>query len=102
MESMIEFESTNYEDLEEEARHRAVEVSVSIVKAICNGLDVGADVIALGFMKNINLDINVNKDKYLEALTLNLSRVEEAEEFELCQRASVWIEKLILEQEYEQ
>ena len=44
---MIEFNSDNLEDLEEEARNRAVEVSVSIVQGVCDGLDKGADVIAL-------------------------------------------------------
>ena len=44
---MIEFNSENLEDLEEEARSRAIEVSVAIVEGICNGLDKGADKIAL-------------------------------------------------------
>jgi uncharacterized membrane protein len=96
---MIEFNSDNLEDLEEEARNRAVEVSVSIVQGVCDGLDKGADVIALGFMKAQNLDINVDKDNYLDALLLNLPRVEQAEEFELCQRAVKWIDKLKSESE---
>lgn len=96
---MIEFNSDNLEDLEEEARNRAVEVSVAIVQGICDGLDKGADVIALGFMKAQNLDINVDKDNYLDALLLNLPRVEHAEEFELCQRAVQWIKRLEIEQE---
>jgi hypothetical protein len=96
---MIEFNSQNMEDLEEEARHRATEISIAIVQGICNGLDQGADVVALGFMKSQNLDINVDKENYLQALTLNLPRVEEAEEFELCQRAVKWINHLNLEQE---
>ena len=91
---MIEFNSQNMEDLEEEAKIRAIEVSLAIVECICNGLDQGADVIALGFMKAQNLDININKPDYLKALELNLPRVEEAEEFELCQRAVQWIDKL--------
>jgi len=91
---MIEFNSQNMEDLEEEAKIRAIEVSLAIVEGICNGLDQGADVIALGFMKAQNLDININKPDYLKALGLNLPRVEEAEEFELCQRAVQWIDKL--------
>ncbi len=96
---MLEFESNNMEDLEEEARHRATEISMAIAKAVCDGLDAGADVVALGFMKNINLDINVNKSNYLEALSTNLHRIEAAEEFELCQRVVQWIEKLTIEQE---
>ena len=65
---MIEFNSQNMEDLEEEAKSRATEVSLAIVESICNGLDQGADVIALGFMKAQNLDINVNKADYLKDL----------------------------------
>ena len=91
---MIEFNSQNMEDLEEEARHRATEISIAIVQGICNGLDQGADVVALGFMKSQNLDINVDKENYLDALLINLGRVEQAEEFELCQRAVQWIDKL--------
>ena len=45
-------------------------------------------------MKSQNLDINVDKENYLDALLLNLGRVEQAEEFELCQRAVKWIDKL--------
>ena len=88
---MIEFNSQNMEDLEEEARSRATEISIAIVKGICNGLDQDADVVALGFMKAQKLDINVNRPDYLQALVLNVPRVEEAEEFELCQRAVKWI-----------
>jgi len=94
MESMIEFNADNLEDLEEEARNRATEVSLAIVEGICNGLDQDADVVALGFMKAQNLDINVNKADYLNALILNLPRVEDAEEYELCQRAVKWISQL--------
>ena len=50
-------------------------------------------------MKAQNLDINVDKDNYLDALLLNLPRVEQAEEFELCQRAVKWIDKLKSESE---
>jgi len=45
-------------------------------------------------MKSQNLDINIKKPDYLQALILNLPRVEEAEEFELCQRAVKWISQL--------
>jgi hypothetical protein len=99
MESMIEFNSQNLEDLEEEARNRATEVSIAILEGVCNGLEEGADVVALGFMKAQNLDININRGEYLDALKINLHRVENAEEFELCMRAAAWIKKLELEQE---
>tara|TARA_R100000951_G_scaffold97802_1_gene87565 strand:+ start:1723 stop:2013 length:291 start_codon:yes stop_codon:yes gene_type:complete len=96
---MIEFNSQNIEDLEEEVQNRATEVSIAIIEGICNGLDQDADVVALGFMKAQNLDININRPDYLTALRLNLHRVEEAEEYELCQRAVKWINHLKLEEE---
>jgi hypothetical protein len=96
---MIEFNSQNIEDLEEEVLNRATEVSLAIIEGICNGLDQGADVVALGFMEAQNLDININRPDYLNALMLNLHRVEEAEEYELCQRAIKWINHLKLEEE---
>ena len=96
---MIEFNANNMEELEEEARLKATEISLVIVEGICNGLDEGADVIALGILANLDMDITVKRENYLEALTLNLHRVEEAEEYELCKRAVEWIDKLHAEQE---
>lgn len=96
---MIEFNANNMEELEEEARLKATEISIAIVEGICNGLDEGADQISLGILANLDLDILVKRPDYLEALTLNLIRVEDAEEFELCERAVKWIDHLKLEQE---
>jgi hypothetical protein len=99
MELMIEFNANNMEELEEEARLKATEISLAIVEGICNGLDEGADVVALGILSNLDMDITVKRGNYLEALTLNIHRVEEAEEYELCSRAVKWIEHLQTEQE---
>lgn len=96
---MIEFNANNMEELEEEARLKATEISLAIVEGICNGLDEGADVVALGILSNLDMDITVKRENYLEALTLNIHRVEEAEEYELCSRAVKWIEHLQTEQE---
>lgn len=98
---MLEFNANNMEELEEEARLKATEISLAIVEGICNGLDEGADVVALGILANLDMDITVKRENYLEALNLNLHRVEDAEEFELCSRAVKWIEKLQAEQEKE-
>jgi len=98
---MLEFEASNFEELEEEARLKATEISLAIVKAVCDGLDEGADVIALGFLSALDMDISVKRENYYEALTINLHRVEEAEEYELCSRAIKWIEQLQPEQEQE-
>jgi len=96
---MLEFNANNMEELEEEARLKATEVSMAVVEGICNGLDEGADVIALGILSSLDMDITVKRENYLEALKLNLHRVENAEEFELCQRAVQWIKQLEIEQE---
>ena len=39
---MLEFEARNFEELESEARERAHEVSISVVKAVIKALDKGA------------------------------------------------------------
>jgi hypothetical protein len=96
---MLEFEANNLEELEEEARMKATEISILIVEGICNGLDEGADVIALGILSSLDMDISVKRENYLEALELNIGRVEDAEEYELCSRAVEWIERLQAEQE---
>ena len=41
---MIEFEATNLEELEAEARRRAHEISVATLKAVCKGIEEDADV----------------------------------------------------------
>ena len=96
---MLEFEANNLEELEEEARLKATEISLAIIQSVCDGLDEGADVIALGILSSLDMDITIKRENYLEALTLNLQRVEDAEEYELCSRAVKWIEQLQTEQE---
>lgn len=96
---MIEFEANNLEELEEEARMKATEISIEILKGICDALDEGADVVSLGVLSSLDMDISIKKADFLSALTLNFGRVEKAEEFELCSRAIKWIETLNVEQE---
>ena len=40
---MLNFKAENIEDLEEEARERAIEVSVEVVTAVIKALESGAD-----------------------------------------------------------
>ena len=91
---MLNFNAENIEDLEEEARGRAIEVSVEVVTAVIKALESGADKVVIGILTSINMDLNVDKTNYLEALETNLSRCEEAEEYELCEDAILWIKKL--------
>ena len=98
---MLKFNAENFEELEEEIKLKGTEISLAIVKAVCDGLDAGADTISLGILSNLNMDISLHRENYLEALTLNLHRVEDAEEYELCSRAVKWIDQLQTEQEKE-
>jgi len=98
---MLEFNAENIEDLEEEAKLKATEISITIIESVCKALDEDVDVVAMGFLKKLNMDISVKRENYLEALELNFQRVEDAEEFELCQRASKWIDILRSDTEQE-
>lgn len=98
---MIEFEATNLNELEEEARRRAHEISVATLTAICKGIEEDADVVSLGILSNLDMDINVKRPDYLEALKLNIGRAAEMEEFELCAKANKYIELLESEKEKE-
>ena len=91
---MIEFKATNFDELDEEARLRAAEVSVTVVSAVCKAIEEDVDVVSVGIISNLNLDLMISKDNFLEALELNIHRVEEAEEFELCAKALDYIKQL--------
>ena len=91
---MIEFNAENIEELEQEARDRATEVSVEVVTAVLKGLDAGVDKVVIGILTNLDMDLSVDKAGYLEALETNFKRCEEAEEYELCERSKSWIKKL--------
>tara|TARA_R110002074_G_scaffold277470_1_gene448989 strand:- start:54 stop:335 length:282 start_codon:yes stop_codon:yes gene_type:complete len=91
---MIEFNSDSIEDLEIEAQKRAHEVSVEVTKSVISALEQGADKVIVGMLKNVELDLSVEKSGFLEALETNLVRCEEAEEYELCKQSIKWIKKL--------
>ena len=77
---MLEFNAENIEDLEEEAKLKATEISISIVEAVCKALEEGVDVVAMGFLKKLNMDIyqmdfqelKVKQKFFLNMLTLKL------------------------------
>ena len=98
---MLEFEANNIEELEEEARLKATQISIAIIESICKALEKGADVVAMGLLTKLNMDISIKRENFLEALELNFQRVEEAEEFELCKKAKEWIDILRSETEKE-
>jgi hypothetical protein len=92
--SMIEFEATNFDELDEEARLRATEVAVTVVNAVCKAIEEEVDVVSIGIISSLDLDLTISKENFLEALELNIQRVEQAEEFELCAKALKYIKQL--------
>jgi hypothetical protein len=95
---MLEFNANNLEDLEIEARKREHEVAVYVVTGVIKALEENVDKVVIGTLKQLDLDLSVEKSGYLEALETNLVRCEEAEEYELCKDAIAWIKKLKVEQ----
>lgn len=98
---MIKFESTNYNELVEEAKLKAHEISVATLNAICKGIEENADAVYLGVLSALDLEISIVKEDYLEGLKLNIARAAEMEEFELCAKANKYIELLELEKDKE-
>ena len=96
---MIEFNSDNMDQLEEECRLRAHEVSLTTVKAVIAGLEAEVDVVNVGYLKKLNMEITCHRGGYLEALELNVLRCEEMEEYEICGQARKWIDILKKEEE---
>jgi|TARA_R100000935_G_C2796644_1_gene148454 hypothetical protein len=91
---MLEFNASNLEELESEAHLRAHEVSVYVVAGVIKALENNVDKVIIGTLKSVDLDLSIEKSGYLEGLETNLVRCEEAEEFELCKEAIIWIKKL--------
>ena len=91
---MLEFNVNNLEELESEAQLRAHEVSVCVVTGVIKALENNVDKVVIGILKSVDLDLSIEKSGYLEGLETNLVRCEEAEEYELCKEAIVWIKKL--------
>ena len=91
---MLKFNANNVEELEAEARERAHEVSVNVVTCVIKALEADVDKVIIGIMVSVDLDLSVERSGYLEALQTNLTRCEEAEEYELCKEAIKWIKKL--------
>tara|TARA_B110000908_G_C10225693_1_gene437786 strand:- start:1104 stop:1388 length:285 start_codon:yes stop_codon:yes gene_type:complete len=91
---MLEFNANNLEELESEAQLRAHEVSVCVVTGVIKALENNVDKVVIGILKSADLDLSIEKSGYLEGLETNLVRCEEAEEYELCKEAIVWIKKL--------
>jgi len=93
---MLEFNASNIEELEAEAKLREHEVAVYVVSGVIKALTNNVDKVVIGTLKSLDLDLSIEKAGYLEGLETNLLRCEEIEEYELCKEAISWIKKLRL------
>ena len=88
---MLKFNARNIEELQEEVSMRSHEVSVAIVRSICEAIESDVDHVEVGSIVGGGLSIGVGRADFISALKTNLARCGEAEEFELCARAMSWI-----------
>jgi hypothetical protein len=88
---MLKFNARNIEELQEEVNMRSHEVSVAIVRSICEAIESNVDHVEVGSIVGGGLSIGVGRPDFITALKTNLPRCGEAEEFELCARAMAWI-----------
>jgi hypothetical protein len=88
---MLKFNARNIEELQEEVNMRSHEVSVAIVRSICEAIESDVDHVEVGSIVGGGLSIGVGRPDFITALKTNLPRCGEAEEFELCARAMAWI-----------
>jgi hypothetical protein len=91
---MIEFISENLEDLSQEVSQKQFEISVEILRAVCTGVEDELTIVQLPIASKIPIETSVSKESFLDVLLLNISRVSEVEEYELCARAVKCIHKL--------
>jgi len=72
------------------------EFSLLICDSVCTALDKGIDEVTIEIELDdvLSMDVTCAREDYLEALILNLPRVEEEEEYELCTRVVNHIKKL--------
>tara|TARA_R110001592_G_C13142982_1_gene747487 strand:+ start:1094 stop:1378 length:285 start_codon:yes stop_codon:yes gene_type:complete len=91
---MINFNAKTSEELEIEMEERSEEICVSICQSVCDALDINADKVIIGFITNFGTELVANSEGFLFCLEENLTRLENAEAYELCDRVKKWIEKL--------
>ena len=83
----MELNAGNIEEFENEILVRSSEISIAIVESVCEGVEKGIDKVIVGTFPKLELDIVVGIDGYLDALEMNIDKVEQAEMYELCSRA---------------
>lgn len=87
---------TGASELHQKLLERGNEFSILICNSICTALDKGIDevTIEIELDDQYAMDVTCAREDYLEALILNLPRVEEEEEYELCTKVVNHIKKL--------
>ena len=79
----------------DELADNAGEFSITICTKVCDAIDNGKSSVVIAYMAgDYDLEVVATEDKYLEVLELNLERVEEEEEYELCGRIRDKIKEL--------
>jgi hypothetical protein len=89
-------DSTASGELYQKLLEKGNEFSLLICDSVCTALDKGIDEVTIEIeLDNVlAMDVTCAREDYLEALILNLPRVEEEEEYELCTRVVNHIKKL--------
>jgi hypothetical protein len=92
----IQPDPTGAGELYQKLLEKGNEFSILICDSICTALDKGIDDITIEIELNdeLAMDVTCAREDYLEALILNLPRVEEEEEYELCGRVRDKIKEL--------
>lgn len=79
----------------DELADNAGEFSVMICTKVCDAIDNGKSSVIIAYIAgDYDLEVVATEDKYLDVLGLNLKRVEEEEEYELCIRIREKMEEL--------
>jgi hypothetical protein len=87
---------TGASELHQKLLERGNEFSILICDSVCNALENNIDevIMEIEIDDEFAMDVTCAREDYLEALILNLPRVEEEEEYELCTRVVNHIKKL--------
>ena len=97
---VIILKSLTDEEVKMEMIERQQEMTLLLSKKIVWALENNRDVFIYAF---INFEdgqraIGVKRDEYLEALEKNITRLEDYEEYELCEQVRKWIDFLKIEE----
>ena len=81
------FNESDFMRLDKLMNEKEVEFSESIVTSVCDAMDRNADVVEIPALKEIGIQLHLEREYFLNALEVNLKRLHKAEMYELCARA---------------